>query len=113
MAAGGRRITLMRVLGLAWSAVIGADCIGLDSGMSRIIIYARCFRNTGRMTLATLLIILYASISFLLFKRLARILSWMPGPAFATGTASREWDHPFDDARVARRLGRAAPANWL
>jgi sulfonate transport system permease protein len=87
--------SVLLTLGLAWSAVIGAEYIGLESGMGRIIIYAQYFSNTGRMTLATLFIILYASVSFLLFKRLAaRILSWMPGPAFATGTVARGSSRP-------------------
>jgi hypothetical protein len=40
------------------------------------------------MTLATLFVILYASVSFMLFKRLAaRILIWMPETAFGGGRA--------------------------
>ncbi|MEM7024369.1 MAG: ABC transporter permease subunit [Pseudomonadota bacterium] len=75
--------SVLLTLGLAWSAVIGAEYIGLDSGMGRVIIYAQYFTNTGRMTLATLFIILYAGVSFLIFKRLAaRILRWMPSTAF-------------------------------
>ena len=75
--------SVLLTLGLAWSTVIGAEYIGLDSGMGRIIIFAQYFSNTGRMTLATLLIIVYAGVSFLLFRRLAaRMLSWMPPTAF-------------------------------
>jgi sulfonate transport system permease protein len=74
--------SVLLTLGLAWSAVIGAEYIGLESGMGRIIIYAQYFSNTGRMTLATLFVILYASVSFMIFKRLAaRILIWMPETA--------------------------------
>ena len=80
--------SVLLTLGLAWSAVIGAEYIGLESGMGRIIIYAQYFSNTGRMTLATLFVILYASVSFMLFKRLAaRILIWMPETAFGGGRA--------------------------
>ena len=75
--------SILLTLGLAWSTVIGAEYIGLESGMGRIIIFAQYFSNTGRMTLATLLIIVYAGVSFLLFRRLAaRMLSWMPPTAF-------------------------------
>ena len=76
--------SVMLTLGLAWSTVIGAEYIGLESGMGRIIIFAQYFSNTGRMTLATLIIILYAGLSFMLFRRIAaRILRWMPTAAFA------------------------------
>ena len=79
--------SVMLTLGLAWSTVIGAEYIGLDSGMGRVIIFAQYFSNTGRMTLATLIIIVYAGLSFMLFRRLsARILSWMPPTAFGDGT---------------------------
>ena len=75
--------SVMLTLGLAWSTVIGAEYIGLESGMGRILIFAQYFSNTGRMTLATLFIILYAGVSFMLFRRIAaRILRWMPPTAF-------------------------------
>jgi sulfonate transport system permease protein len=78
--------SVMLTLGLAWSTVIGAEYIGLDSGMGRVLIFAQYFSNTGRMTLATLVIIFYAGLSFMLFRRIsARILRWMPSTAFAEG----------------------------
>ena len=78
--------SVMLTLGLAWSAVIGAEYIGLDSGMGRVLIFAQFFSNTGRMTLATLVIILYAGLSYMLFRRVsARILRWMPATAFGEG----------------------------
>ena len=78
--------SVMLTLGLAWSAVIGAEYIGLDSGMGRVLIFAQFFSNTGRMTLATLVIILYAGLSYMLFRRVsARILRWMPSTPFGEG----------------------------
>ena len=75
--------SVLLTLGLAWSAVIGAEYIGLDSGMGRVIIFAQFFSDTGRMTLATVLIIIYASVSFIIFRLLStRILSWMPSTTF-------------------------------
>ncbi len=66
-------------LGLAWSAVIGAEYIGVDSGIGRMIIWAEFFSHTGRMVLVTMFIVLYACLSFWLFRRLARRwLIWMP-----------------------------------
>ena len=78
--------SVMLTLGLAWSAVIGAEYIGLDSGMGRVLIFAQFFSNTGRMTLVTLVIILYAGLSYMLFRRVsARILRWMPSTPFGEG----------------------------
>jgi sulfonate transport system permease protein len=74
--------SVMLTLGLAWSAIIGAEYVGVDSGLGRMIIWAEFFSNTGRMALVTLLLILYAGISFLVVRRVAaRILSWMPKSA--------------------------------
>ena len=79
--------SVMLTLGLAWSAVIGAEYIGVDSGIGRMIIWAEFFSNTGRMALVTILLMLYAGLSYFVFRRVAaRILSWMPssqsrGPA--------------------------------
>lgn len=74
--------SVMLTLGLAWSAVIGAEYIGVDSGIGRMIIWAEFFSNTGRMALVTILLMLYASLSYLIFRRIAaRILAWMPSAA--------------------------------
>jgi len=82
--------SVILTLGLAWSTVIGAEYIGLDSGIGRVLIFAQFFSNTGRMTLITLLIILYATISYALFHRVAsRILRWMPSSAFADAAVVR------------------------
>jgi sulfonate transport system permease protein len=66
-------------LGLAWSAVIGAEYVGVESGIGRMIIWAEFFSHTGRMVLATVFIVLYATLSFALVRRIAaRVLAWMP-----------------------------------
>lgn len=66
-------------LGLAWSAVIGAEYIGVESGIGRMIIWSEYFSNTGRMALITLIILLYAMASFALCRRLQqRLLRWTP-----------------------------------
>lgn len=71
--------SVMLTLGLAWSAVIGAEYIGVNSGIGRMIIWAEFFSDTGRMALVTILLMVYAGISYLVFRRIAaRILSWMP-----------------------------------
>jgi sulfonate transport system permease protein len=66
-------------LGLAWSAVIGAEYVGVDSGIGRMIIWAEFFSDTGRIALVTIFIIFYAAISFWVSKWIAsRVLRWMP-----------------------------------
>ena len=71
--------SVMLTLGLAWSAVIGAEYIGVDSGIGRMIIWAEFFSNTGRMALVTILLMIYAGVSYFLFRRIAaKVLSWMP-----------------------------------
>ena len=88
-------------LGLAWSAVIGAEYIGLDSGMGRVIIFAQFFSDTGRMTLATVFIILYAGLSYMLFRRIsARILRWMPSTPFGVGNQAVASIVVYDDKRT-------------
>jgi sulfonate transport system permease protein len=67
-------------LGLAWSAVIGAEYVGVESGIGRMIIWAEFFSHTGRMVLVTIFIVLYATLSFALVRWIAaRLLAWMPG----------------------------------
>lgn len=71
--------SVMLTLGLAWSAVIGAEYIGVDSGIGRMIIWAEFFSDTGRMALVTVLLMFYAGLSYLIFRRIAaRVLVWMP-----------------------------------
>jgi sulfonate transport system permease protein len=67
-------------LGLAWSAVIGAEYVGVESGIGRMIIWAEFFSHTGRMVLVTIFIVLYATLSFALVRWIAaHLLAWMPG----------------------------------
>jgi sulfonate transport system permease protein len=69
-------------LGLAWSAVIGAEYVGVESGIGRMIIWAEFFSHTGRMVLITVFIVIYATLSFALVRRIAaRVLVWTPGSA--------------------------------
>ena len=76
--------SIMLTLGLAWSAVIGAEYVGVDSGIGRMIIWAQFFSATGRMMLVTLLLTVYAGISYMVCRRIAaHILRWMPSSAKA------------------------------
>lgn len=66
-------------VGIAWAAVIGAEFIGVDSGLGRIVIWANYFSNTGRMVLVACVIIALAGASIRLLALLQRrVLRWMP-----------------------------------
>jgi sulfonate transport system permease protein len=72
--------SVMLTLGLAWSAVIAGEYVGIDSGLGRILTFAQFMSQTGRMALVGLLLLAYASISYFVFARLSRrVLVWMPG----------------------------------
>ena len=72
--------SIMLTLGLSWSAVIAAEYVGIDTGLGRIMTFAQFMSQTGRMALVTLLLVVYASLSYALFRRVsARLLRWMPG----------------------------------
>ena len=70
--------TVIVALGLAWSAVIGAEYIGVQSGLGRIVIWSDYFSNTRRMIIITFLITAYAGVSFALINIVRqRALGWM------------------------------------
>lgn len=70
--------TVIVALGLAWSAVIGAEYIGVQSGLGRVVIWSDYFSNTGRMMIVTFLIVIYAGLSFVLASLVRRrMLVWM------------------------------------
>jgi ABC-type nitrate/sulfonate/bicarbonate transport system permease component len=71
--------SVMLTLGLAWSAVVAGEYVGIDSGLGRILTFAQFMSQTGRMALVALLLVFYASVSFFAFRRLSRrLLAWMP-----------------------------------
>jgi sulfonate transport system permease protein len=66
-------------LGLAWSAVIAGEYVGIDSGLGRILTFAQFMSQTGRMALVAIVLLVYAGISYALFGLLSRrVLAWMP-----------------------------------
>jgi sulfonate transport system permease protein len=70
--------TIVVALGLAWSAVIGAEYIGVQSGLGRVVIWSDYFSNTGRMVVVTFLIVAYAGLSFAIANAVRRrALDWM------------------------------------
>lgn len=71
--------SVMLTLGIAWSAVIAGEYVGIDTGLGRILTFAQFMSQTGRMALVALLLIVYAGISYFVFNRIARrMLAWMP-----------------------------------
>jgi sulfonate transport system permease protein len=71
--------SVLLTLGIAWSAVIAGEYVGIDSGLGRILTFAQFMSQTGRMALVALLLLLFASLSYFLCNRLARrLLDWMP-----------------------------------
>ena len=71
--------SIFLTLGLAWSAVIGAEYIGVDGGIGRMIIWSEYFSNTGRIAAITILIIVYAFASYAVWRRVQRrMLRWHP-----------------------------------
>ena len=71
--------SVMLTLGIAWSAVIAGEYVGIDTGLGRILTFAQFMSQTGRMALIALLLIFYAGISYVVFERLSRrLLAWMP-----------------------------------
>lgn len=72
--------SVLLTLGIAWSAVIAGEYVGIDSGLGRILTFAQFMSQTGRMALVALLLILFAGLSYFACNRLARrMLAWMPG----------------------------------
>jgi sulfonate transport system permease protein len=73
------RSTILLSLGAGWSAVLGAEYLGAQSGLGYIIVYAQQFAYLDRMFFIALLFILYTSLSYWAISRLsARLLAWAP-----------------------------------
>jgi sulfonate transport system permease protein len=71
--------SIMLTLGLAWSAVIAGEYVGIDSGLGRILIFAQFMSQTGRMALVALVLVVCAGLSYALCNRISRrLLAWMP-----------------------------------
>jgi sulfonate transport system permease protein len=71
--------SVLLTLGLAWSAVIAGEYVGIDSGLGRILTFAQFMSQTGRMALVAILLLVYASLSYFLCNKISRrMLAWMP-----------------------------------
>jgi sulfonate transport system permease protein len=73
------RATILLSLGIAWSAVIGAEYLGAQTGLGYIIVYSEQFAYLDRMFVVALLFVVYASISYAVFNWLSmKLLRWTP-----------------------------------
>jgi ABC-type nitrate/sulfonate/bicarbonate transport system permease component len=73
------RTALLLAAGLSWSLTVGAEYIGLTSGLGNLLAVAVFFTNTGRMVIIAVLIAVLALLTFLVVERLSRrLVRWMP-----------------------------------
>ncbi len=74
------RSTVFFSLGWSWSAVVGAEFLGVQSGLGYIEAQANQFALLDRMLVVALIFLLLASVSFLIFNLICRpLLAWVPG----------------------------------
>ena len=73
------RSSILLGLGVAWTAVVGAEFLGAQTGLGQIIVYSKYFGYVDRMFLVGLILLAYAAITYTLFERVSRRLTeWMP-----------------------------------
>lgn len=71
--------TFMLALGAAWTAVVGAEFVGAETGLGRIIVFAKYFGYVDRMLLVGIVLLVLAAASMALANRLTRPLTaWQP-----------------------------------
>jgi sulfonate transport system permease protein len=76
------RSTILLALGVAWTAVIGAEFLGAQTGLGQIVVFAKYFGYVDRMFLIGLIVLIYATITYAIFERISRRLTvWMPSEA--------------------------------
>jgi sulfonate transport system permease protein len=76
------RSTILLALGMAWTAVVGAEFLGAQTGLGQIIAFSKIFGYVDRMFLVALILLAYAALTYTIFDRLSRRLTeWMPREA--------------------------------
>lgn len=68
------RTSLILSTGVAWSAVVGAEFLGAQSGLGYVEVQAQQFALLDRMFVIAIVFLIYASISFFIVDRLTRHL---------------------------------------
>ena len=83
------RSSILLGLGMAWTAVVGAEFLGAQAGLGQIIVYSKSFGYVDRMFLIGLFLLVYAAVTFAIFEHASRRLTaWMPRAAAGTGPAA-------------------------
>lgn len=73
------RSSILLGLGMAWTAVVGAEFLGAQTGLGQIIVYSKSFGYVDRMFLVGLFLLAYAAVTFAIFEHASRRLTaWMP-----------------------------------
>jgi sulfonate transport system permease protein len=73
------RSSILLAVGVAWTAVIGAEFLGAQTGLGQIIVSARQFGYVDRMLLTGLILLAYAAATYVVVERVSRrFVDWMP-----------------------------------
>ncbi len=73
------RSSILLGLGTAWTAVVGAEFLGAQTGLGSIIAFSKIFGYVDRMFLVALFLLAYAALTYAIFERGSRKLTeWMP-----------------------------------
>jgi sulfonate transport system permease protein len=71
--------TIMLALGSAWTAALGAEFIGAQTGLGKILTVAKYFSYIDRMFLIGVLVVVLAALTFALAQFLAKpLIAWKP-----------------------------------
>jgi NitT/TauT family transport system permease protein len=71
--------TIMLAIGTAWTAALGAEFIGAENGLGKILTVAKYFSYVDRMFLVGIIVIVLATLSFLVAQKLSKpMIAWMP-----------------------------------
>ncbi len=73
------RSSILLSLGIGWTAVLGAEYLGAQTGLGQIIVFSEQFAYVDRMFLVALIFVLYAAVSYAVFDRISsRMTQWVP-----------------------------------
>ena len=71
--------TIMLALGSAWTAALGAEFIGAQNGLGKILVVAKYFSYIDRMFLIGVVVVVLAALTFALAQRLSKpLIAWTP-----------------------------------
>jgi sulfonate transport system permease protein len=71
--------TIMLALGAAWTSALGAEFIGAQTGLGKILTVAKYFSYVDRMFLIGVVVVVLASVTFAVAQRVSKpLVAWMP-----------------------------------